>query len=792
MRILKLMCVILSLLGLTIQDLQAQDPFAQERAEKELAKLSPEEIDAKLKSLGLTRAEAVKKASEAGVDLESYLLQVPPPTEAMADSGKTGPKAPAGPDTTTRAPSGQSAAGGGGHLSPGGLRYFGYDLFSHVPEAFEPSAAGPVDPDYLIGPGDILKIAVWGEVEFENELTVDKEGRIFLPTVGQVLVSGLTLEESYRKLIKQLSRSYSGLVEDPPTVWMDVSLPRMKPKRVFVMGEVKAPGGYTVSSYATVFNSLYSIGGPTTSGSLREVRLIRSGKIIARVDLYDFLLGAEHTNDVRVQSNDVIFVPVRGKSVAIRGGVRKPGVYELKENEKLSTLVKFSGGLLPEAYATTAQILRIRPFSERKGGIQDRYLIDADLKGMLEGKVDHPLANGDEVQIFSVLDVLRNYATVRGSVWRPGRYELGEISTVRDLINAAEGIQPQTHVDLSHIVRYNEDEVTTRIIPFDLGRALRDDEYNHRLMPRDEIIVYSKEITEVRNKFVMIRGAVKSPGRYPMRDELTLEDLIPLASGYTEGAEVFEAEVSRFIVEGGTGDSLVTILKVPLPSAFSADRAGQVQPFLLQHRDEVFVRSKPNFMPQQNVSISGDMMYPGVYAIQRRGERLSEFLDRSGGPTSTSYLGGALFYRNGERVLVDFAEAYFEKNELHDIIMMGGDSIVVPSNPHTVLIVGEVNKPGLLSFLDGDDVSDYIDRAGGVTDSALYALLTKPTGETRKVEFGMFDSDPSVLEGSTIEVLKEPPPTPQEKVDFFGTIKDVFALLASVAAVIFIVHETTK
>jgi protein involved in polysaccharide export with SLBB domain len=406
---------------------------------------------------------------------------------------------------------------------------------------------------------------------------------------------------------------------------------------------------------------------------------------------------------------------------------------------------------------------------------------------------DLALADGDEVQIFSVLDVMRNYAVVRGSVWRPGRYQLGDIQTVRDLIAAAEGLHPQTYPDLAHIIRYNEDEVTTRIIPFDLGRALADDQYDHRLMPRDEVVVYSKEIVETRNRYVIIRGAVKTPGNFPLRDGMTLSDLIPLAQGYTEGAEVTDAEISRFIPEGATGDSLVTILHVPLPQSFGINSNGTAHPsFALRHRDEVYVRSKPHLMPQQNVFVSGDMMYPGVYAIQHRGERLSEVLDRSGGPTTSSYLGGAQLYREGKRVLVDFTEA-FARDDLHDIVLMGGDSIVVPSRPYTVLVKGEVNKPGLLSFLDGDEVSDYIDRAGGMTDSALYALLTKPTGETRKVEFGLFSSDPDVPEGSTIEVLREPTPLPTEQpVDYFGTTKDIFALLASVAAVIFIVSETTK
>jgi protein involved in polysaccharide export with SLBB domain len=746
--------------------------------------MSEEEIAARIKELGLTHEEAVLLAKESGVDLESYLRTRQSPAAVVPEQAETSV-----PDTAILPQPAPPPA-----VKPKGIGYFGYGLFSGVSPGFEPTAAGPVDPDYLLGPGDVLKIAVWGEVEFEKEYTVDREGRIFVSTVGQVIVSGLTLENAHQKLLNQLSRSYVGLVGEPRTVWMDVTLASMKPKRIFVMGEVDRPGGYTVSSYATVFNSLYSIGGPNVEGSLRDLRLIRSGKLVASVDLYDYFMGNEKTNDVRVQNNDIIFVPVRGKTVSIRGGIRRPAYYELTTGEGLSSLIRFGGGLVAEAYAKKAQILRIRPITERTGGVEDRFILDVDLATVLERGEDVPLVDGDEIQIFSVLDVMKNYAVVRGSVWRPGRYQLGEIETVRDLVDAAEGLHPQTFDDLAHIIRYNEDEVTTRIIPFNLSKALAQEEYDHRLMPRDEVIVYSKEIIEKRNTYVIIRGAVKNPGRFPLRNDLTLADLIPLAGGYTEGAEIAEAEISRFIPEGATGDSLVAILRVPLPRSFAVEpSAASSPPFLLHHRDEVYVRSKPHFMPQQNVFVGGDMMYPGTYAIQRRGERLSEILTRSGGPTSSSHLGGARLYRGGERVLVDFTEAYYAREQLHDILMMGGDSIVVPSRPYTVLVTGEVNKPGLLSFLDGDDVSDYIDRAGGVTDSAHYALLTKPTGETSKVGFGLFSSDPGVPEGSTIEVLREPPPPPtEERVDYFGTIKDIFALLASVAAVIFIVNETTK
>jgi len=741
----------------------------------------------------MTREDAIRQAESSGMDVLTFLNtldnRIQPPKETLRDTDRQNTP------PAERSPAPPSKTGHPTH--PSGLPYFGYDVFDQVPNAFEPNASGPVDPEYLLGPDDVIRVAVWGEVEFEREYTIDHQGEVFIGTVGKLILSGLTLNQSYQKILKQLSRSYAGLTSDPPTVWLDVSLSKLQPKRVFIMGEVRRPGGYIVNSYATVFNALYSIGGPTTGGSLREVRLLRNGKLVTRVDLYDYLLGNETVKDQRVQTNDVIFVPPRGKTVTIRGGVRRPGAYEIRDGEDLGVLVVFSGGLLPEAYAPKAQITRIRPWADRQVGVEDRIVLDVDLKALLRDGDSTGLEDGDEVQVFTVLDVLRNYAVVKGSVWRPGRYELGEIQTVKDLVNAAEGTQPKTLPSFAHLVRFNEDEITTRIISINLGRALEDPEYSLRLMPRDELIVYSEEILEEKDRYVIIRGAVRNPGRYPYRDNLTLQDLVPIAGGYSEGAEIIEAEISRFLPGGAASDTLVTILRVPLPDRFVPDdeRAAEAAgvPFFIRHRDEVLILTKPNFLPQQNVAITGDMMYPGVYAIQHRGERLSDLLHRAGGPTSSTFLGGAMFYRDGRRVLVDFEQAFFMQNRLHDIMMMGGDSIDVPSHPHTVFVFGEVNKPGLLSFLEGDDVSEYIDRAGGLKDSAYYVVLTRPTGESRRVDLGLFSSDPRVSEGSIIEVVKEPPPPPpQQQGDFFGTVKDIFALLASVAAVIFIVHTTAN
>jgi protein involved in polysaccharide export with SLBB domain len=347
--------------------------------------------------------------------------------------------------------------------------------------------------------------------------------------------------------------------------------------------------------------------------------------------------------------------------------------------------------------------------------------------------------------------------------------------------------------------------ITKRIIPFNLQRLLEDSTYNLPLLPRDEVIIYGISVTEVMDKYVIINGHVKNPGKYALRSNMTLTDLVLLAGGFTEVADLLQAEVSRVRPEGLRGDSLSIILHPKLTKKFayavtenSSRETSNGDPvpdgeFRLQYMDQVLIRPNPDFKVQQNVTVEGDFTYPGTYTIQRRGERLSEILTRAGGPTKTSYLGGAQLYRGTNRLIVDFGEAYLEKNEKHDIMLFPGDRIIVPSRPHTVLVMGEVNKSGLLVFIDGLSVSDYIDRAGGRTDSANYALLTLPTGETRKVSFGWFSRDPKVLEGSTIVVTKEPAEPPEEKkIDWAGTIKDTFALAASAATIIYLLAQVKK
>ena len=773
-------------------------------------KMSASEVRQMLSQYGISEQEAIRMAKENNIDFSKYLTQgsaapaevtkvqlIPVPTTGQLPvvTPEVTQIPPSQPRDTTRV------------TGAYGLEYFGYDIFKHVPAAFELTAVGPIDPGYLVGPEDALLISVWGQAEFRYELEVDREGKVFIPNVGQVFVMGTPLRDLERKLRNQLSKYYSGLASSPPTVFMDVTISKLRPLRVFVMGEVKHPGGYTINSYATVFNALYAVGGPLVRGSLRNIKVIRDGKVVAAIDLYDYLLRGDKTNDVRLQNNDVIFVPPRVKTVVIRGEIRRPAIYELKEQEQLNALFTYCGGLQSTAYLDNAQIDRVKPFAERSKGVEDRLVVDLNLKDVINKNVeDVTLFDDDEIQIFSVLEEKRNFVEISGSVWRPGRYELGEVGTVRDLIAAAKGIQPKTYLDLAHLTRLNDDLISWREIPFDLKKVLGDPANDIKLMPRDVVNIFSIEAVEVRERYVSIYGEVKSSGRFPLRDGMTLSDLILQAGGFTEEANVLEAEVSRLRPTGVKGDSLVIILhpsisndfslasRTPTNSSVHTESGLTAGDFMLQHNDQVLIVPNPNFRLQQNVSISGDVTFPGTYAIKKRGERLSEMLDRAGGLTKTSYLGGAEFKRGGKRLLLDFEKAYQEKDLVHDVVLLAGDAIHFPSTPHTVTVGGEVNAPGLLSFIKGNSVSDYIDRAGGLTDSANYAVLMLPTGESKRVNFGWFRHNPEVADGANIIVYRTPPPSPEEAkgVDWGVTIKDTFAILTSAATLAYIVYQVTN
>ena len=772
-----------------------------------------------------------------------------------------------------------------------GLEYFGYSLFEKIPAAFEPAAVGPVDPGYLIGPGDVLRLYLWGAVELQYELNVDNQGTVFIPTAGQMFVSGVPYSELKTKMTIYLSKFYEGLAANPPTVFLDISLAKLKPIKIFVMGEVSKPGGYTISSFASVFNALYSVGGPLTSGSLREIRVIRNNKVISKVDLYDYLLKGQLIGDVRLQNNDMVFIPSRGKTVSVLGEVLRPAIYELRVDENLKKLFEFSGGLKATAYTGRVQVSRIKPFEQRKKFELEKQLVDVDLTNLLQNpSADFILSDGDLVAVDTISAKLINYVTIEGAVLRPGAYDVSKVRRLSDLIYEAEGVLPEAYfskadiirtrpdetyqfisVDLAKaldgdplnnielhprdsvkiysiyelvekrtvsisgyvknpvslpfadsltlydmvfragglqdpifrgkaftlrgdIVRINPDGLTTRIIPFNLEKLLREKSVNIDLEPGDKIYIYKGDVEKVLDKVVRIEGEVRKPGEYPLSTNMTPTDLILQAGGFNERSLRTEVYVNRLKPSGYEGEKISESFVIPMSLSFYKSTSDEIKDidsaninsntFILQHKDIIVVRKNPNYQDQRVVTISGEVNKPGTYVLESKNETLFDLILKAGGSTSEAFLFGTQFNRDGKKLVVDVEALFLEEDQSENVYLHDKDKIFIPKKPNTIVVDGEVNNPGLYRFIEGLNVKDYIDNAGGITDSANYAVYRKANGESNRVNFGFLTGNPKAYDGSVIIVTKMPPSSePGTAFDLGKTVIDVFALMASVVTV---------
>ncbi len=409
------------------------------------------------------------------------------------------------------------------------LAYFGYDIFKRDPALFQASVFGAVDPDYNIGPGDEIIFMLWGETQFRQVLSVDREGFIFIPEVGQVFVNGLTMDLLESKMFKVLSQRYSSLVRSNggnPTTFLDISLGNLRPLRILGVGEVAQPGAFRVSPSTTLFSSLYYFNGPTTLGSLRDVQLIRGGKQISSIDFYDYLLSGKKLADVRLQLDDTIFLPPRGKTVSIEGEINRPAIYELKDDEGLLDILKLAGNLKASAYLDRIQIDRIVPVDKREAMGMDRMYVDINIKALIDSNNDFALLDGDVIQVFQVMDLRKNYVEIRGNVERPGTYEIENGLRVSNLIELSDGLINDAYLELAHLIRINED-LTHNLFEIDLSTALKGDENaDMELQPFDVILIYNKNSIFNAFKTVEINGSVKRPGRYPFFEGMTMNDLL--------------------------------------------------------------------------------------------------------------------------------------------------------------------------------------------------------------------------------------------------------------------------
>jgi polysaccharide export outer membrane protein len=662
------------------------------------------------------------------------------------------------------------------------LSYFGYDIFKNVPDAFKPNAVGPVDPGYLVGPGDVLRLTVWGQAEFQYELTVNKEGKIFIPVAGQVYVTGVPFDQLQTKIKALLSRNYSGLTSVPQRTFMDLTVARIRPVRIFVMGEVKQPGGYTVSSFATVFNALYSIGGPLQGGSLRNVKVIRNGKEIANVDIYAYLLGGKCTSDIRLQNDDVVFVPPRGKTVAVTGSLFRPAYYELNDSDQLSSLLNYCGGVSSLTNLDNAQLFRVLPFDKRDGAAVLSRITDINLRDYILQKKEFSLYDKDSICFMPLYSDLKDTVKLTGAVMYPGLYQSDTTTLSQLIFKIGKVIEEKYYPVRADIFRLNPDLVTKQVIPVDLERLRTDPSYDRKLAPGDEVVVYDKNVEKPFDLQIKVDGEVNKPGIYNLSTNMTVIDALIKAGGFNRKA--YKKTVSIIRADRTGSDTLCNVFKFDLPDSFSY-LDDKLRNFQLEDRDRIVVRVDPDYNEIEIVKVMGKVKFQGVYSLNSRSVRLVDIIDRAGGLMPDAFLDGAFVSRGGKRVVVNFEKAYYQKKEKENILLQPNDSVYIPGKPNTVSVFGNVNNPGLLSFVDNDRVSNYLGRAGGLADSTQSVLVTYPNGETRKI--GKHSRGPKVPDGSKIYVTKKPYVSDANKKQgptIMEVVRDTLAIITSAVTVI--------
>jgi protein involved in polysaccharide export with SLBB domain len=731
----------------------------REEAEEAARQLSEEELKEILAREGISPDEAARLLSadeELGIVGVLEQPEVPIPAEQVEPEEPEVPEHPGLREDETVLP-------------------FGFNLFAAATSQFAPLADMAPGPDYVLGPGDQLIVTLWGSVEFSGDLEVNREGRIVLPEVGVIRVAGLTIADVEAKLTKEFGRVYKDF-------FLDVSLGEMRAITVFVVGDVRRPGAYRVSSMATAFHALYVAGGPAAHGSLRDVKVIRNNQVISKIDFYEYLLRGDKGHDVRLEAGDTIFIPPVGKTSIVVGEVRRPAQYELVGGESVTDLIELAGGLTAASYVKRLQLDRIVN-NER------RVVRDVDLSASMDDSLgrllsDIPLMDGDLVRVFRVLDVRTNMVRLTGNVEREGVYELKPGMRIRDIILAAEGILLETYMQRAEIVRLKS-HLTVEILAFDLGAALDGDpEHNLLLQNQDWIVVYAEAEVKPADR-VAIFGNVRNEGTYELAPNMQVSDVIFRAGGLKESAHLLEGYVSRVMPpQAVDSDSISILISFNVQDVVTRDDSPEN--IRLRPHDKVIIRSIPGWQLQELVYVTGEVRFPGPYSLTRKGERFSDLIVRAGGTTAEAFLKGASFIRPEEgRVIVDMKKALKNPGEREDIMLVDRDSIHVPRVPSTVRVTGPVMREGSLAHVPGKTFRYYLERTGGLTEQGDSGniRIVRVDGVVEKAE-KRFWFDPRLEAGNTIVVgVREE----REEIDWSETIRDATSILASVATTVYLV-----
>ncbi len=662
---------------------------------------------------------------------------------------------------------------------------FGREIFSNKNLSFEPNMNMPTPRNYPLSAGDEVLIDVWGDSELNLKLTLSPEGTIIIPNVGPVALSGLTIEEAENRIKQELGKIMWNLVDGKePNTFVSVGLGKIRSIKVNIVGEAVAPGTYTLSSLASLFNALYAAGGVNDIGSLRNIRVYRNNKEIANLDVYDYLLNGKYDTNIRLEDNDMIIIEPYEQLVNTHGKIKRNRTFELRKGETLEELLKMAGGFTGDAFTEDVTI-------KRKSG--SRYQIATVTAEEFPTFV---LQDGDSLLVDSVIPFYDNRITITGSVWRPGEYELSpKVHTVKQLIKQAAGLKGDEFIGRAHLTRLNPD-FTSTVIAIDIQGIMNGEIPDMELQKEDKL--YIPSLFELREPYtVKVGGAVNNPDTViPFGKNMTVEDAIILAGGLQESASTINVEVARRIKDLTADKSTNLVSKVytvalsdelQLPSKSSGAHADTL--FTLEPFDEVFVRFSPGYEKQEVVKVNGEVTFAGDYALPYKNTRLSDIIAQSGGVTPDAYVRGASLKRqltedeirqvetllqlsnNNKQskdsialsltniknysVGIDLQQALTHPKSTYDLVLRDGDIIYIPQLQSTVKISGAVTYPNSITYTKGMSVRDCLSQAGGYNDtSRKYPIVIYMNGKvatTRKVGI-FFKRYPKIEPGCEIVV----------------------------------------
>ena len=682
-------------------------------------------------------------------------------------------------------------------------RIFGADLFAAESPTFEPNLQLPTPRNYVIGPGDQILIDIYGRSEQNHSLMVSPEGNVNIPYVGLVSMSGLTIEEATDKIRREMSSVYSAIRSGATQV--SVSLGNIRSIKVILTGEVVRPGTYTLPSVATAFNALYYSGGPTINGSFRDIKLIRNGKTIATLDIYDFLMDGSFDGHHNLQDQDVLMVPPYHNRIEFSGAVKRPKIFEIKEGETFNDVLGYAGGFTEDAYRARIRVIKR---TEKEQRIED----------LLSSQFSHYLPQtGDKYIVDSILERFENRVVINGSVFRPGEYELSPGLTLSMLIKKAEGLKEDAFLNRGYVLRL-KDDLQTEQLSFSVSGVLAGTEPDIELK-REDIVTISS-IFELREAYTVdVDGEVRSPGQFAYAEGMTLQDLVMQAGGFRESATGSRIEISRRVTNADILSQSARIAEVFQVEAGKG--LGRTErDFVLMPFDKVVVRTATGYETQKTIWIEGEVLYPGAYVITRKDERISDVIKRAGGFTPFAYIEGASLKRGRVVDTVRTAETRTERaerelqkqneynrmlalqqlqsdagtiNEINisnnighefvginlerivknprqrgDLILEEGDVIIVPKELQTVKISWEVLAPSTAVYLPSKGFKQYISQAGGFSSRAMrkstYVVYANGSVKsTNRILF--FNNYPPIKPGAEIFVPQReirPNITPQQ------------------------------